>query len=189
MTGSESDAAASITDAREAFRELHGPRLHGFAILLTPDDDHRAAQLAADALADGMTRVRELTHPERAGAWLRARVVRAARRPHRRGGTSGARFEHSSIEELGVTPRAAVALGRLGSLERAALIALVVERFDRGDVATIVGRNGARLDRLVQGALQKFAARHAMAAPPPGLGDASGPMVEAIRQTAQRAMQ
>src|ERR687895_367576 len=56
---------------RAAFRELHGRRLHGFALLLTLGDRERAASLASDALAAGQLRVDELRHPERAAAWLR----------------------------------------------------------------------------------------------------------------------
>ena len=64
---------------RDAFRELHGSRLHGFAQLLVLGDRHAAAKLASDALADGAARVDELRHPERAAAWLRRRVVERAR--------------------------------------------------------------------------------------------------------------
>ena len=38
----------------EAFRELHGGRLHGFALLLTAGDRHAAAWLASEALAAGI---------------------------------------------------------------------------------------------------------------------------------------
>src|SRR5262245_49203152 len=64
---------------RDAFRELHGRRLHGFALLLTLGDRAEAARLASDALDAGVARVDELRHPERAAAWLRRRVVDRAR--------------------------------------------------------------------------------------------------------------
>src|SRR6187431_2709085 len=64
---------------RAAFRELHGRRLHGFALLLTLGDRPGAARLASEALAAGAMRVDELRHPERAAAWLRHRLVDRAR--------------------------------------------------------------------------------------------------------------
>ena len=74
---------------RAAFRELHGRRLHGFALLLTLGDRPSAARLASEALADGAMRVEELRHPERAAAWLRHRVVERARVGRARTSTLG----------------------------------------------------------------------------------------------------
>ncbi|MGI8658231.1 MAG: hypothetical protein ACR2K4_05605 [Candidatus Limnocylindria bacterium] len=191
MTGSETDAAASPADAREAFRELHGPRLHGFALLLTLEDGPLAARLSADALAEAMRHVGKLRHPERAAAWLRASVLRATRRRRHRLGHPTARVPER-VAWLNAGRPVVSGLSRLGSLERAALIAHVIERFDRDDVATIVGRRGAQLDRLLRSAHEKYIAAHVGTAhevPAHEVPALPGPMVEAIRDTARRAMQ
>jgi DNA-directed RNA polymerase specialized sigma24 family protein len=151
---SESHAAVPADLLRAAFRELHGPRLHGFALLLTLGDQSAAARLAGDALAAGTARMAELSHPERAAAWLRQRVVRQAghlgrvaiARPDRR---------RAALEELGVDDAAYAGLTALGLRERAALVATTVERLDRRDVATIIGLDGTRLERLVQRARRR----------------------------------
>src|SRR5690606_20820527 len=77
--------APSPERLRAAFDELHGSRLHGFALLLTLGDRARAARLAGEALAAAEPRIDALRHPERAAAWLRAHVVRSSHRPSRRG--------------------------------------------------------------------------------------------------------
>jgi DNA-directed RNA polymerase specialized sigma24 family protein len=77
------------------------------------------------------------------------------------------------------------ALGTLRLVERAAVIAAVVERLDLRDVATIVGEDGAALDRLLARARRRYAAAHAARA-----GDEvlPGPLVERIRAEAARSM-
>src|SRR5262245_43953924 len=164
---------------RDAFRELHGRRLHGFALLLTLGDRAGAARLASDALAAGAARVDELRHPERAAAWLRRRVVDRARVGHDPPADRGV------VLDLGVDEATITALAALGRLERAALIASTVERLDRRDVGTIVGRDGARLDRLLVRAREAFMRLHAEVAAdqPP-----DGPVSAHVRALARRAM-
>ncbi len=177
---------ASPDDAvRDAFRELHGTRLHGFALLLTLGDRAVAGRLAAVALADGALRVGELRHPERAAAWLRARVVRGMGRGLARGSAPG---PAAGLVELDVRPAVRAGLSRLSPLERAVMVATFVERFDRRDVATIVGRDGAAFDRLVRRARREFTAGHA-AARGPEARPVSGPVTTGIRRTAERALQ
>lgn len=179
-------AHAAPDDAqRAAFRELHGPRLHGFALLITLGERVLAARIAGEALAAGAEQVSELSHPERAAAWLRNRALRLARRDMQRGASSGGR-RRAALEDLGVDSAGFAALAGLDVLERAALVASTVERLDPRDVATIVGQDGARLDRLVRRsraaaiqsgtlALAEDAASH-------------GPIAEGIRGIASRAM-
>jgi hypothetical protein len=168
-----------IEVVRAAFRELHGRRLHGFALLLTLGDRAVAARLASSALADGAARVGELRHPERAAAWLRRRVVDGARRGR------SERADARVLLELGVDERTGDALSALDRLERAGLIASTIERLDRRDVAAIVGRDGAALDRLLSRARRRFIRLHAASAPedPP-----PGPVVTRVRDLARRAM-
>ncbi|MEO5986048.1 MAG: hypothetical protein ABIW50_03625 [Candidatus Limnocylindria bacterium] len=172
---------------RDAFRELHGTRLHGFALLLTLGDRAAAARLAAEALAEGVGRVGELRHPVRGAAWLRAHVVRASRVNDRRRAVPAGQSE-VTLTPLGVDRAVLAGLSRVDHLGRAALIAGLVERFDRGDVATIVGRDGARLDRLLRKARESYAAGH-MALAPNHEVPTPGPMVERIRDVTRRALQ
>ena len=62
-----------------AFRDVHGRHLHGFALLLLCGDAPTAAAVTVEALDAGAARVGRLRHPERAAAWLRSRVLQAAR--------------------------------------------------------------------------------------------------------------
>jgi len=163
---------------RAAFRELHGRRLHGFALLLTLGDRPNAARLASVALADGAMRVEELRHPERAAAWLRRRVVERARVGR------GSHVDARVLLDLGVDEALVVAFGSSGRLERAALIASAVERLDRRDVASIVGREGSSLDRLLRGARVRLMRAYAeTAAEPP-----NGPIAARVQALARRAM-
>ena len=175
-------ADAVTPDAvRTAFRELHGRHLHGFALLLMLGDAPRAARLTVGALDAAVPHIDALRHPERAAAWLRARVVRASR------GMQRPATRLQPLAELGVEPAVAGALGTLRHDERAALVAAAVERLDRRDVATIVGQDGAALDRILARARRRYAAAHAARAAddPP----VAGPLVDRVRAEALRAMQ
>jgi DNA-directed RNA polymerase specialized sigma24 family protein len=164
---------------REAFRELHGRRLHGFTLLLTAGDRHAAAWLASEALAAGTTRLDELRHPERAAAWLRRRVADRARV------SRNVPVDVRALEDLGADGSVLAAIARLDRLERAALIASVVERLDRRDVATIVGRSGDGLDRLIRRARERYMRAHRTT---PAEGGEDGPIVAHVREIARRAM-
>jgi DNA-directed RNA polymerase specialized sigma24 family protein len=169
---------------RAAFRELHGRRLHGFALLLTLGDGPRAAQLAADALNAGLARVDELRHPERAAAWLRARVVASSLGLRPTNGRPNDRFH--TLAELGADRAVVSALAALAHLERAALIVSSLERLDRRDVATVVGRNGSGLDRLLTRARRRYAAAYATATPENRAS--AGPLTARLSAIAERAM-
>lgn len=185
------DRAMTSADAppelvRAAFRDLHGARLHGFALLLTLGDRARAARLTAKALAAGAARADELRHPERAAAWLRRHVTRAAE--HARGARRQRPTPENrlALEELGADVAVFGGLSGLTTRDRAALVADSVERLDRGDVATVVGVNGARLDRLIHAVRARYAAAVARA-----LDDeraTSGPTAARIRAVAARAL-
>lgn len=163
---------------KAAFRELHGRRLHGFALLLTLGDRAGAARLASEALAAGAMRVDELRHPERAAAWLRHRVVDRARIGR------AVPVDARALIDLGVDEALVVAFGPLGRLERAALIASTVERLDRRDVASIVGREGSALDRLLRRARERLMRAYAETASEPPVG----PIAAHVQGIARRAM-
>jgi DNA-directed RNA polymerase specialized sigma24 family protein len=169
-----------------AFRDLHGTRLHGFALLLTLGDRATAARLSERALGAARGRLAELRHPERAAAWLRARVLRDTPRAlGRRPGPAPDR--EAALAELGVDQAVLAGLQRLGTRERAAVIASTVERLDARDVATVVGRDGPRLDRLLRSARSRYLAVHAAAAAGRAMG-ANGPIGEHLDAVAAQAM-
>lgn len=166
-----------------AFRDLHGSRLHAFALLLTLGDRHRAAQLAADAIDAGVDHLTDLRHPERAAAWLRTRVTRAVGSLDRRL-TVAERL--AALGQLNVGPAALAGLSALGRVERAALIATSIERLDRRDVAVIVGRDGERLDALLRRARRRYIA--GAIATPGELEGPSGPIGRRIATSAARTL-
>jgi hypothetical protein len=170
---------------RDALRTVHAERLHGFAVLLTLGDRQRAAYLAAEAIAAGVLRPDELRHPERAAAWLRARVVR-----HLRAGRPSTldRERRAALAVLGLSEPAIGALASLSPAERAAMIAERIERFEPLDVATVVDQHGRRLSRLLAGARIRYATAYASAAGPERGGSTDGPLAARIRAIADRAL-
>ena len=176
---------APVDVQRAAFRELHGPRLHGFALLITLGDRALASRIAGEALRAGGDRVSELSHPERAAAWLRQRALRSARRETRRAASGGA-HRRAALEELGVDAAAFAALAGLDVVERAALVASTIERLGAGDVATIVGQDGERLDRLVRRSRSAAIASGTRAIGQDVLD--GGPIADRVHAIASRAM-
>jgi hypothetical protein len=188
MQPSERPAEATVSRADRrlldaAFRDLHGARLHAFALLLTLGDRRRAALLAADAIAAAGDHLADLRHPERAAAWLRAHVTGEAGPDDRRLDVAE---RLASLTDLNVGAAALAGLSALGRLERAGLIATAIEGLDLRDVATVVGRDGQRLDALLRRARRRYlsgaaASREALDGPP-------GPIGQRIVATAARTM-
>ncbi len=162
-----------------AFRELHGRRLHGFALLLTLGDRDRAATLAGEALSAGCLRVAELRHPERAAAGLRARVTR-------RVGRVTPSEPAPSLASLGVDGATLHGLAALDTRARAAVIGRASEGLDLRDVGTIVERAGRPLGRIVDRGIARFVAARASIA---GSEDEAGPTTELIRTVARQAIE
>lgn len=140
---------------RQAFRDVHGASLHGFAVLISLGDRSRASSAAGDALAEGAGRAAELRHPERAAAWLRARVLLALRRTSERRPQPQTE-RRAVLLQLGMTETSAAALERLSLDERAALVAGSVERFSNTDVATILGHEVLASQRILRSARQHY---------------------------------
>lgn len=137
----------------DAFRQLHGSRLHGFTVLIALGDLELAARLTTEALAAAAQHADELRHPERAAAWLRARVVRSFPRRHQRPAPGDGPLS---------TERAVLAaLGAVRIAERAALVASDVERLDLRDVETVAGRTGGALEKLLVRARARYARAYA----------------------------
>ncbi len=179
-TRPEAHGASQQDDVRAAFHALHGRSVHGFALLLTLGDRAAAARLASDALAHAGARVDELRHPERAAAWMRARIVRDALH-----GRRALRPNRDAVAELGADDGVATALASLDHFARAALIASVVERLDLRDVAVVVGRDGSRLRRLIARGRQRYADAY-LGTDPGEIHD--GPIATRLRDIAHRAI-
>ncbi len=176
---------------RSAFRELHGSRLHGFALLVTLGDRHLAETLAANALADGARRADSLRHPDRAAAWLRARVLRdLPRRWHPVGPSEEERRE--ALAQLGVANAAFGALRALDVRQRAALVGGWIESLDPRDMEAVLRYRPAVLARVLADVRLRYldGYRHAAREPAPLPADprASGPLAMRIRAVADRAM-
>ena len=121
-----------------AFRNLHGPRLHGFAMLITLGDQQAAERAAAFSLAAGAEQAAALRHPERAAAWLRARTLRAVRSGRWLKESTPIEMRRASLARLGVGEAVYRGLAALSIDARAALVASDIERFDPIDVETIL---------------------------------------------------
>ena len=139
-----------------AFRDLHGPRLHGFAILVTLGDGQVAERTAGFALGAGAAQAAALRHPERAAAWLRARTVRSLheRRPFRRAIPVATR--RAALAALGVDETVYRGLAALSIDARAALVASAIERFDPIDVETILDAAPAATRQTVAKARERY---------------------------------
>ncbi len=193
--GPQTPVATDSTDQHEtdrlraAFRDLHGARLHGFALLVTLGDRQRATLTAARVLEEGVGRAAELRHPERAAAWLRARLLRNLGRG--RGATAARRDEEgrAALRELGAADPLFDGLATLPMKERAALVASAIERFVPGDVETILGLRPGTSPRVVARARERYLAAVTAAAPAHPL-DASpgGVLTDRVREVAGRTL-
>jgi DNA-directed RNA polymerase specialized sigma24 family protein len=173
---------------RAAFRDLHGPRLHGFALLLTVGDRSRAADVAANVLALGVARAAQLRHPERAAAWLRARVLRALRRTSDNRRHSRAE-RRAILQELGMPEAMMAALEGLTLDDRAAVVAASVERLAINDVATILGTDAPATRRILQGARRRYlAATTLWSGDLPAAALPGGEIAARVQQVAARAI-
>ena len=139
-----------------AFRDLHGARLHGFAILLTLGDEQSAERAAGFALAAGAQQAAALRPPERAAAWLRARTLRGLQRRRRLRGSTPVEARRAALTALGVDEAVYRGLASLGIEARAALVASAIERFDPIDVETILDAAPAATRHTVARARSRY---------------------------------
>jgi hypothetical protein len=171
---------------RAAFRDAHGARLNGFALLLTLGDAPLANALAAHAVDEGARQAKELRHPERAAAWLRGRVLRAApKRLPRRGGP-GIAARRAALARLGVDDLTYGTLVTLSVNARAALIASATEGFSLLDLELVLGTSAHAVRRQVAKAQLTFVERQ-MAHEQPG-SPRVGPLAMRVRDIADRAI-
>jgi len=140
LTATHRPAPSQYDDATlaAAFRELHGARLHGFAMLVSLGDRRSAERAAGFALAAGASQAAALRHPERAAAWLRARTLRDLHEQRWLNRSTPVDTRRAELEALGVGDAVYRGLAGLGMDARAALVASAIERFDPIDVETIL---------------------------------------------------
>lgn len=177
------EPAADAELLRAAFRDVHGVRLHGFALIVLLGDRATAARLASEAIAAAAVDAPRLRHPERAAAVLRASVLGRARRE--RVPKALTESHRSALAHLGIDEATAIALARLRAEERAALVASQVERLSDDDVATILRTTPGRARRTAMAARRRFI----QGLPAGGTADdLHGPIAERVRGVASRAM-
>lgn len=165
---------------RTAFRDVHATRLNGFTLLVALGDRRRAAATAGQAIAEGTQRVHDLRHPERAAAWLRAKVLQSLRR--------GKRIEAPSLDALrtlGVNEPLLAGLSGLSLMQRAAIVAASVECFAEADVETILDATPIGARRMVATARTRYLAAFAIA-DRATLG--SGPLTDRVLMVAARGL-
>ena len=173
---------------RAAFRDLHGARLHGFALLVAQGDRARAAQASSTALAAGAQRAVELRHPERAAAWLRRRVLKEVQRTNASRHVTMAE-RNAALVAIGAAEPAIAALDGLTQMRRAALVAGMVERFALTDVATILGTDLVGAQRALSGAWREFlTATSVWMQPLPSAAIAGGALAHRVDQVASRVV-
>jgi len=140
----------------DAFRDLHGSRLHGFALLVTLGETRAAERVAGEALAAGADLAGELRHPERAAAWLRARALRGLQQGNSPGGSAPGSARREALAALGVDDAVFAGLAGLSVQGRAALVASAIERFEPIDTETILGATPAATRRVIAEARKRY---------------------------------
>ena len=183
-------SSASAGDAeflRSAFRELHGPRLHGFALLVALGDARRAERAAAQALGAGAKQVEILRHPERAAAWLRARTLRDLQGRSWGGGGPTLDVRRNVLATLGTDDVAFAAMSVLSPRDRAALVATAVEGFDPIDVETILGTNPGATRKAVVRARTHYL-DGVLSLPPGEARLVRGALSQRVREVVARAL-
>jgi len=139
----------------DAFRGLHGPSLHGFAMLVTLGDEPAAERTAGRALAAGAEQAAALVDPRREAAWLRARALRDLSGWQRRRSIPTL-VRRDALASLGVDDSLYQALAAMPLRARAALVASTVERFAATDIETIMGAAPAASRRAVADARLRY---------------------------------
>jgi DNA-directed RNA polymerase specialized sigma24 family protein len=181
----EADRQAALLGA--AFRDLHGARIHGFALLVTLGDQARAATIASDALAAGADNAASLRHPERAAAWLRARVVLAARHRTRARRANAWAARRAALVSLGADAPTFSGLAALNVIERAAIVTLDIEHLDARDAEVVLSLSTGALERVAARARRRYAAAWISARGSNARSD-EGDLARHVRDAAHRAL-
>jgi DNA-directed RNA polymerase specialized sigma24 family protein len=132
---------------------------------VTLGETHEAERAAGEALAAGAEQADALRHPERAAAWLRARVLLGLRQSSRATSMLDA-VRREALAALGAGEAVFRGLAPLRVDARAALVASAIERFEPIDIETILGAGAAVARRRIAEARHQYA--QAVGAPPDG---------------------
>jgi hypothetical protein len=158
MTSTPRPAIAQVDDSRlaEAFRDLHGRRLHGFSLLVSLGEAGLSERVAAEALEAGAAQAAALRHPERAAAWLRARALRGLHQGVGRGQSPTTAQRREALAPLGVDDAIFEGLAVLSLEARGALVASAVERFESIDTETILGSSPPAARKVIARARDRY---------------------------------
>ena len=140
----------------DAFRDLHGSRLNGFAILVSLGEARSAERVAGEALAAGAEQAAALRHPERAAAWLRARTLRGLRRGRSHGRSTPDGERRDALAALGADDAVFQGLAALSLEARAALVASAIERIGPIDIETILRAGPGTTRRIIAEARDRY---------------------------------
>jgi hypothetical protein len=122
-------------------------------------------------MARAVSRLGDLRHPERAGAWLRSAALASlvSGRPR-----ESEAVRRETLRALGVTDAAFDGMAGMDVRERGAFVAAIVERFEPLDVETILRSDPRTSRRLVDRARRHYlVAAGSAIGREPRLGDAS----------------
>ncbi|MBA3688374.1 MAG: hypothetical protein H0W81_06055 [Chloroflexi bacterium] len=139
----------------DALHNMHGRRLHGFAILITLGDELAAERATGRALAAGARQATEPGQPKRIAAWLRARTLRDLSRWQRRKSIPTL-VRRDVLASLGVDDVIFQALAAMSLRARAVLVASTVERFALTDIETIISSPPTATRRAVADARARY---------------------------------
>jgi DNA-directed RNA polymerase specialized sigma24 family protein len=174
------DLAARV----EAFRDLHGPRLQAFAVLVTVGDVPWASALVRAALVSAALDHDRFQHAERAAALLREHVMRGAMH-HRPSNLPApdAWQRHDALRDMRVSRAAMAGLEALSIRDRAAIVAADLEGLRPLDVGDITGHHDRALWKLLGRARLRFANAFADAWDE-GKAPIDGPLISRVRSAA-----
>ena len=125
-------------------------------MLVTLGDRQSAELVAGFALAAGADQAAALRHPERAAAWLRARMLRTLHQRRSIGRMTPTDARLATLATLGVDEAAFRGLAALSLDQRAALVASAIEGFDPIDIETILGASPAAARHAVAEARKRY---------------------------------
>jgi hypothetical protein len=193
MTSTPRPAAAQVPDSKlaDAFREVHGARLYGFALLVSLGEAGLSERVSGEALEAGAAQASAMRHPERAAAWLRARALRGLHQGVGRGVATPLATRREALAALGVDEAVYDGLAVLGLEARAALVASAVERFESIDTETILGASPAATRKVIARARDRYLqAVHGQPNDKTGTlkPAADGAIATRVREVAARAM-
>lgn len=193
MTSTPRSAVSQVPESKlaGAFRELHGKRLHGFALLVSLGEVGPSERVAAEALEAGAAQASALRHPERAAAWLRARALRGLHQGVGRREAATPAQRREALAALGVDDAMYRGLESLSLEARAALVASAVERFEPIDIETILGVSAPAARKVITRARDQYLqVVHAhptdQGSFPQGVAD--GVLATRVREVTERAM-